>query len=68
MSKKKEISAKSEMLALAEAMNNLAEALRESNQLVRDMQLINPKPEDMGLLQAMNELTQRVAVLATRIR
>ena len=68
MSKKQEISAKSEMLALAEAMNNLAEALRESNQLVRDMQLINPKPEDMGLLQAMNELTQRVAVLATRIR
>lgn len=59
---------KSDLMALAQAMNNLADALRETNQLARDMQLINPKPEEMGLLQAINELTQRVAVLSTRIR
>lgn len=60
--------AKSDMRLLAEAMNNLANALRESNQLARDMQFINPNPEGMGLLQAVNELAQRIAILATRIR
>lgn len=59
---------KSEMLVLAEAMNNLAAALRDSNQLVRDMQIINPDPDKLGLIDAVNDLAQRVAVLSTRIR
>ena len=59
---------KSELLVLAEAMNNLADALRDSNQLVRDMQMINPDPEQIGLIGAVGELAQRVAILSTRIR
>lgn len=56
-----------EFMALAEAMNNLAAALRESNQLVREMQLTGTENEG-GLLQALTDLSQRVAVLSTRLR
>ena len=58
---------KDEFMALAEAMNNLAAALRESNQLVREMQLAGSDNEG-GLLQAVSDLSQRVAVLSTRLR
>ena len=58
---------KSDTLVLAEAMNNLAAALRDSNQLVREMQL-NSDRENIGLPQAINELSQRLAVLSTRLR
>ncbi|MCH9758165.1 MAG: hypothetical protein K0U19_03540 [Proteobacteria bacterium] len=58
----------SDMLQLAVAMNNLAAALKDSNQLVRDLKIINPQAEDVGLLEAVRELSQRIAILSTRLR
>lgn len=56
---------RSEIVMLAEAMNNLAAALRESNQLMREMQL---PAEYKILLETINELSHRISVLSARIR
>lgn len=60
---------KSEMLALAEAMNNLAAALRESQQTLQALQHASAQQSEGKQLQdAVYELAQRVAVLSARLR